>query len=92
MSAQESGVGCPQDFSPSWFDVGEVEEVERSNPQFCVSTQLCRRWRRCYEGKRQSVWKNLRNLSVEPVLLNLSYCFHFSKGFRGWLVYIRTQP
>lgn len=40
MLAQESGVGCPQDFSPSWFGVGEAELMERSNPQFSVHTAV----------------------------------------------------
>lgn len=75
VADQESGMGCPQDFSHSWFGVGGVEQVERSDPQFWLSSQPCW-WKWCCEGRRQSVWKELRNLSaalcwVVSVRLNL---------------------
>lgn len=41
VADQESGVGCSQDFSHSWFGVGGVEQVERSDPQFWLSSQPC---------------------------------------------------
>lgn len=86
MSAQESGVGCPQDFSLSWFSVGEVGQMERSTPQFSVHRAV---WEveALLGGKEARCMERLKKpfcyfCSALSVLLNLSCCFHFPRDIR----------